>query len=276
LPAGTSIGYNNRTGGAWGECFVAHESQLVAVPEDVSDEQAVLVDPVACSLHGVLRVDLSRVGRVAVVGLGVLGLATVASLRAAGFDGQIDGLDAAETLGARAVRMGADGFVPLPPDRRGQYEAVARRVGATVHRARFGNLMLSGGYDAVFDCAGSAGALEACLKWAAARGQVALVGTAGRVTADLTPVWFRELELVGVYGRAVERIGEREIPTYQLVLDWMAGGRLDVRDLLTHTYALGEYRRALDVAMHKARHNALKVALDMRAESPAGAPVGTR
>ncbi len=37
LPAGTSIGYNSRTGGSLGEYFVAHRSQLVAVPEELSD-----------------------------------------------------------------------------------------------------------------------------------------------------------------------------------------------------------------------------------------------
>ncbi|HDY65319.1 MAG TPA: hypothetical protein ENH84_03680, partial [Phycisphaerae bacterium] len=54
LPPGVSIGYNTRTGGSWGEFFVAHASQLVPVADSISDEDALLVGPLACCLHGVL------------------------------------------------------------------------------------------------------------------------------------------------------------------------------------------------------------------------------
>ena len=89
LPPATSIGFNYRTGGAFAERFVAHESQLVPVPDELPDEVAILTDPVGCGLHAMLRLDLDGVERVLVYGAGVLGLSAIASLRAIGYAGSI-------------------------------------------------------------------------------------------------------------------------------------------------------------------------------------------
>jgi threonine dehydrogenase-like Zn-dependent dehydrogenase len=141
---------------------------------------------------------------------------------------------------------------------------IAEATGATVHRVRFGNLMLSGGYDVLFDCAGAVASFQDCLKWAAAGGQVVMVGTASGGQLDLTPVWFRELTVIGSYGRSVEHPPGRDVETYPLVLDWLTAGKLDSDGLLTHTFRLHEYREAMSISLNKARHRAIKVALDFR------------
>ncbi|HUT58483.1 MAG TPA: alcohol dehydrogenase catalytic domain-containing protein, partial [Phycisphaerae bacterium] len=217
LPAGTSIGYNSRTGGSLGDRFVAHASQLVAVPDALSDEQAVLTDPIACSLHAVLRAELAEGSNVLVYGSGVLGLGVVAALRAVGFAGRIDVLDRAGYLRQTALALGADEFVVTPASAKDRFGRIASLTGATVQRSRFANYMLSGGHDVVFECVGSSQSVAESLKFAAARGQVVMVGTAHGRGADLTPVWFRELHVLGAYGRQVEQFAGRRIGTYQLV-----------------------------------------------------------
>ncbi|MFB3891207.1 MAG: zinc-binding dehydrogenase [Phycisphaerae bacterium] len=264
LPAGTSIGYNSRTGGSFGPFFVAHLSQLVPVPEGVSDEAAVLTDPAACSLHAVLRCDLSDASRVLVYGAGVLGLGVIAALRAVGFAGRIDALDTAGYLEKLALKMGASQMLRLPSKGPARFEAVAARTGATVQRVRFGNLMLSGGYDAAFDCVGSPQSIQECLKWTRARGQMVMVGTGDGIGADLTAIWFRELTVLGAYGRQFENTAAGRIGTYQLVHKFMAEGKLDLACLLTHKFPFVEYRKAFAVSLAKARHQAVKVALDFR------------
>jgi len=264
LPAGTSIGYNSRTGGSFGEYFVAHQSQLVPVPDEIPDELAVLTDPVACSLHAVGRTNLSEARRILVYGSGALGLGIVASLRAMGYRRHIDALDRHEYLGQLAREFGADEFFCLPGRRAERFEAIARRTGASVQRARFGNYMLSGGYDVIFDCVGSRASINESLKWARARGQVVFVATGHGGLIDLTPVWFTELNIVGAYGRQVEEFAGRRIGTYQLVHELMLDGKLNLAKMLTHTFALSEYRRAFSTAGAKARYKAVKVAFDFR------------
>ena len=264
LPPGTSIGYNRRTGGSLGEHFVAHQSQLVPVPDAMPDEPAVLTDPVACALHAVLRADLSQAGRVLVYGAGVLGLSLIASLRAIGYAGRIDAIDRARHVAELAEEMGANEVVSLPAGTRARFEQIASRTHATVQRARFGNYMLSGGYDVAFDCVGSRQSIEESLKWTRAQGQVMMVGTGHGGGVDLTPIWFRELEVTGAYGRQIENFGGRRIGTYRLVHEFMMQGKLDVARLLTHKFPISEYKRAFTVAMNKDRYKAVKVAIDFR------------
>lgn len=264
LPAGTSIGYNAATGGSWGERFVAHVSQLVPVPEELSDEQAVLVDPLACSLHAVLRADLSGAEQVLVYGCGLLGLGVSAMLRAAGFAGRIDAITRRDAPGRRAVALGADEAFALPRDPMERGESIARRTGGTVQPARFGNYLLSGGYDVVFDCVGSADSLADALRWTRARGQIGMVATAREAKLDLTGLWFRELSVFGVYGRQDEHWRGQRRSTYSLVLELLAGGGLDVGRLVTHTFGLTAWRQALRVALNKADHDAVRVVFDHR------------
>jgi len=268
LPAGTSIGYNSRTGGSFGQYFVAHESQLVVVPDGLSDEQAILTDPIACGLHGVLQADLSAVKRVLVYGSGVMGLGIIASLRAVGFDGHIDALDRHEYLGEVVRRFGADDFLRLGSRKRERFARIAERTGGTVQRVRFGNYMLSGGYDMVFDCVGSAGAVNECLKWTRSGGQVLFVGTGHGGSVDLTPVWFTELQIKGVYGRGIEKLNGKAVTTYELVHDLMLTGKLDVEEMVTHKFSPDEYRQAFSAAARKAAHGAIKVVFDFRQNSP--------
>lgn len=264
LPEGTSQGYCRSTGGSHGEFFVAHVSQLVPVPEPLSDEQALLTDPVACSLHAVLRVGPLEAERVLVYGAGVLGLGIIAALRAVGYAGRIDALDRHEYLGEYAGRMGADKYLRLPAGQRERFERVAELTGATVQRARFGNYMLSGGYDVVFDCVGAPATMDESLKWTRARGRVVFVGTGHGRGVDLTPVWFRELSVIGAYGRQMEHVDGRRVGTYQRVHELMLAGKLDVGGLLTHTFPLGEYRRAYGISLDKGPAEAVKVAFDFR------------
>lgn len=264
IPPGTSIGYNARTGGSLGEFFVAHASQLVPVPDSLGDEEAVLTDPLACSLHAVLRADLAGAEQVLVYGAGMLGLGAIAALRAVGFRGRIDALDRDPHLKDKALGLGASEFLVPPGDAGARFDLIARRTGATVQKARFNNYMLSGGYDVVFECVGGAASVEESLKWTRARGQVVMIGTTGGRGVDLTPVWFRELHVLGAYGRQVETFAGRRIGTYQLVHELMAAGKLPVRPLLTHTFRVEQFRQAFAVAMDKGRHAAVKVAIDFR------------
>lgn len=264
LPAGTSIGYNSRTGGSFGEQFVAHVSQLVPVPDDVSDTQAVLTDPVACGLHSLLRADWASARKICVYGAGMLGLAVVASARAMGYDGQLDVIARGAYSATLAGELGADRVLRLPPGRAKRFAAVAERTGGRTHRIRLGNWMLSGGYDVTFDCVGSRQSMEECLKWTRARGQVVLVGTGDGGGADMTALWFRELSVLGAYGRQLESVGGERLGTYSLVHRLMQQGRLKVSHLLTHTFRLNDYRSALAVAMDKSAHRAVRVAFDFR------------
>src|SRR5690606_29359032 len=56
------------------------ESQLLRIPDTVTDEQAVMIEPAACAVHAARTVP-DDPGPVVIVGSGALGLLTLAALR---------------------------------------------------------------------------------------------------------------------------------------------------------------------------------------------------
>src|SRR5207253_3703767 len=80
LKPGLQTGYCADTGGGWSTALVAHESQLHPVPERMSDEDAVMVEPAACAVHAAYAEALPG-DLVVVLGAGTLGLCVVAALR---------------------------------------------------------------------------------------------------------------------------------------------------------------------------------------------------
>ena len=78
---GLQTGFCADTGGGWSSSgLVAHSSQLYAVPDALSDEDAVTVEPVACAVHAVLGAPIAAGDVVAVIGAGTLGLLVTGAL----------------------------------------------------------------------------------------------------------------------------------------------------------------------------------------------------
>src|ERR1019366_9009601 len=81
LEPGLQTGYCADTGGGWSTApLMAHSSQLHAVPEALSDQDAVMIEPTACAVHAALSAGIAAGDLIAVVGAGTLGLTTVAAL----------------------------------------------------------------------------------------------------------------------------------------------------------------------------------------------------
>ena len=96
------------------------------------------------------------------------------------------------------------------------------------------------------------------------RGQVIMLGTLQGAVPDLTPLWFRELEIIGAWGRSMEHYEGRRVNSYQLVLDLIAAGKIAAEGLLTHTFRIDDYRKALEAGMYKPQCKSIKVAFDFR------------
>ena len=77
---GMALGFTTGLGGGWAEQVVAHRSMLFPLPDAVPDRAASLHEPVSIATHGLLRQPPPDGAPVAVVGCGIIGLATIAAL----------------------------------------------------------------------------------------------------------------------------------------------------------------------------------------------------
>ena len=258
LAPGTILGSCADTGGSWGPIFVAHRSQLVRVPENVSDENAILLDALGSALHPVLRDFPADDQTVLVLGAGTIGLCAIASLRALGSRARILAVAKYPMQAELARHFGAN-EVLSPGHGQERYDELARLNGGTVYQPILGKPALVGGADIVYECIGNDGSVDDALRMAAGGGKVVLIGLAGQLkSVDWTPIWFHELTVRGSYTVATEDFQGRRMRTYEVGLELMAQGRVDMSPLLTHKFSLSEYRSAFRTLMAKGQNKVLK------------------
>lgn len=246
LGKGTMIGLNNFTSGSWSPYFVAHKSQLYRVPESLSDEQAVLVDPLACSLHAVLRRPPANDERVLVLGAGIIGQGVVMGLRALGLRSRVLVIARDESQVKGLTQMGADDVVVVPrgTKRADLFKRVASQLGTERISGQFGNQAMVGGADVVYDCVGTGESLANAMKFCKARGTVVAAGTTHIGLVDTTALWFDELTVLGAYGRQLEDNAGERLHTYEMVFDLIERGKLNIGGLLVKTFPPAQYRDA--------------------------------
>ncbi|MCA1554545.1 MAG: alcohol dehydrogenase, partial [Chloroflexi bacterium] len=91
---------------------------------------------------------------------------------------------------------------------------------------------------------------------------VVLVGVEfKRMNVDLTPVWYQEVDLIGILGHGRETWKGEPIDTFALVVKWLRAGKLNFGDYISARFPLSEYRNALAYAADK-RNKVIKVVLE--------------
>ncbi|SQD98111.1 Alcohol dehydrogenase GroES domain protein [Parafrankia sp. Ea1.12] len=271
LAPGLQTGFCADTGGGWSRALVAHHSQLHPVPDTLPDSRAVLVEPLATAVHTAGRCGVRSGDRVLIIGSGAVGLLTLLAIRAYTKAEHVTMVAKHRRQVELARRFGAD-EVLAPDDAVGGVRRANRALRLT---PQLGGEYLLGGVDVAIDCAGSASSLSTALRVTRAGGRVVLSGVpAGSV--DLTPLWFRELELVGTYassggarpGRAgTEPAGAAEPveSDFGRALALAATAPLD--GVVSAVYPLARWREALDHALSAGRLGAVKIVFDPAASA---------
>jgi threonine dehydrogenase-like Zn-dependent dehydrogenase len=256
IEVGLQTGYCADTGGGWGEVLVAHPSQLHAVPESLSDEAAVLIEPFACCVHAALRGGAGKDDVVVVSGAGTIGLLTVAAIKLFTPPRRLIAIAKHPTQRDLARKLGADQVIsPSEVFQRVRFATGARRLDG-MNRS-----LLLGGADITFECVGRADSLNDAVRFTREGGTVVAVGMPGEEKVDWAPIWQRELTIMGAYAYGAEpkRKGKR---TFQLALE--AAPEVHLETLTGPLFGLGEYRDAIAYAMSAGKLGAVKVAFDLR------------
>lgn len=260
IAPGLLLGSCRDTGGSWGATFVAHRTQVIPVPEHVSNENALLSEPFGCALHAVETAGPPSGGTVLVIGGGVIGLSVIAALKVLAPDARVIALVRHRFQAEKAKQYGADEV--LMPRGKQLYPTVAEALGAKLLKPVIGPPVLVGGADVVFECAGSPKALNDSLRFAVPGGQVILLGLAAMPKGiDWSFVWQKELHVQGVFASGPVETPQGRMSAMQYAMDLFARGKVDLSDMVTHRFSLRDYREAIATVTSKKKSACLKAVL---------------
>ena len=259
LSPGLFTGYCRDTGGSWSEYFLAHKSQLNKVPDQVSDENGLMVEPFAVGLHAALNNFPGDDEAVLLIGAGTIGLCTLAALRVLGSKSEISVLARHPFQAEAAHKLGASRVIPTGHGE-DYYAEIAEITGAKLLKPVLGKRLVLGGFDRVFECVGSDRSLDDSFRFTRNGGKVVLVGVPGiSKDVDWSAIFASELELKAAYiYNHAENYSGRTWKTFDLALDLMSKGELDLSWMVTHKFALGDYRQALQFQTQRAKNHSIR------------------
>jgi threonine dehydrogenase-like Zn-dependent dehydrogenase len=263
ISGGRSLGFTADLGGGWAEQVLAHASMLHPLPDAVPDRGASLHEPVSIACHGILRAPPRDGDAALIVGAGIIGLASLAALKGLFPACPVTVLARHEHQAEAARACGAD-HVVMSDANSGHFAALAELADARVV-GRKANVMLMSGFPYVIEAVGAPQSVTEALRAVAHRGTVLLLGAAGVSEVDLTPVWYKEAALIGAIDHTVDAgtapglAGGPDRHSVDRALDVLAAGLLPDSAVVTHEFALEQYREAVETAIDRANSHAIKV-----------------
>ncbi len=211
-------------------------SRLHALPDSLSDEDGVMLEPLGVAIHAVDLAHLRAGMSVGVFGCGPIGILIIQLARLSGASLVVASeilphrVDAAKAFGAKIV---------FQPDPNVPEKAILEATGGR-------------GLDVVFEVAGTQGAVDDAFTAVMPGGKVILAGIPDE---DHTSFSASTARRKGLTIKMVRRMKN----TYPRAIRLVSGGQVDVRSLVSHRFSLDQAKQAFETAE---RREGLKVIIN--------------
>lgn len=158
-----------------------------------------------------------------------------------------------------ATRLGAHAVLSSSPD--ALVAEVARRIGAAPLVPWSRRDWLQDGPAVVYDTIGSVETVETSLRLLATGGTLVVSGVEPPRRFEWTPLYFKELRVVGSNGFGVEEVGGVAKHAMQHYFDFVLAG-FDLTPVITHRFPLERWDEAVLALKDARRTGAVKVLLE--------------
>lgn len=216
--------------GGFREQLVVPQRQCVPLPMGFDTGIAAFAEPLAVCMHAVNRAGLLSHSSILITGCGPIGALTLLAARMVGVR-HITVTDLEERVLEMASALGADQTINIATN---AGELAAYEAGR-------------GHFDAAFECSGNPRALQSCINAVKPRGQIVQVGMLPPTDYSvlLNKLVSKELNLMGSF---------RFHDEFDLAVDALVEGRLDVSSLLTGVFSFDEADKAFAAAVDRTQH----------------------
>jgi threonine dehydrogenase-like Zn-dependent dehydrogenase len=210
--------------GSMAEYFLRPSTSVQRIPDNVSDEEAALVEPLRTGVSGVITTGLKLGDSVAVIGAGKIGLGAMLCAKAAGAS-KVIVVDLVKSRLDKALEMGAD--AALNPK---EVDVVSEVVKLT-----------EAGLDVVIICIRGADVLNQAVDMVRRGGMIGLAGYA--LPTEIKPMgwWKKQVRFVSIAGGFGGPSG-----LIYTSLRLIASKQVNVKPLITEIVPLKDAQRAFD------------------------------
>ncbi len=211
---------------------------VMKLPDNVSFEEAAMVEPTSVGLHAVHLADIKVGDNVLVVGGGIIGLVSAMFAKAEG--ARFVGVSETNAgRGEKAVSLGvADRW----------FDAKDEHVTEKMHE------VAPDGFDVVIECVGNGPAVTSSIMQAKVGGTVVLVGVSlDAISVPLTIAVMHELKLQGAIAYTKEEFAS--------VIDLIASKQIEVLKFVDKTISLEEVQSAYE-ELTSGTSNTIKILVD--------------
>ena len=233
-----NVSFQYRRGqGAFAPYFVANEGWVHPLSSKISFEEGALVEPLSVAIHAVKKAGLQLGHSVAIFGSGAIGLLVLMLSRLAGA-GEVFVADVQQHRLKKAKQLGAHQV--LDNSRGDAVEKILEKTSGL-------------GVDRSFEAVGLEGTLVQTLKATRKGGTSILVGIFEDQEVKIPANIFvqREITLMGSQGYCRD---------FQTALKMLEGGRIRLKDIVTHKLPLTSLQKAFDL-LTEPGNRAIKVVL---------------
>ncbi len=227
---------------AFSEYVAGPAANFFRIPENVSYEEAAILDVYGTSVHACNRTGI-RIGQtVVVIGAGPIGLTM---------------LELANVAGAKAIVTGIYDYQLEMAKKLGAYATINTSGGDCVDRV----LKLTGGIgaDITYECVGGEASpvtMRQALSYVRRGGRIGVIGALAD-GLDWPRIRSQEIDLISVSSFSYWG-NDRE---FEVVLNLLIDGKVDAKSLITHRFPLSRINEAFETADNKRKTNAIKVVI---------------
>ncbi|MEM3406336.1 MAG: galactitol-1-phosphate 5-dehydrogenase [Nitrososphaerota archaeon] len=226
------------TPGAFSEYIAIPAEKCYEMPDNLSFEEASMVEPMSVGVHAVNLADMKINSNVAIFGgTGVIGLCTLQALRTAGA-GRIICTGTRENKLKIAEKLGANILINVK-----EIDPVKKIMEITNGK----------GIDIAFEAVGIQETVQQAISMVKKGGNIVVIGMlAKKMELEMLDIVTKEKQIIGSYGYTSL--------DFKTALNLIAEGKVNVKPLITHVFSLNEISKGFEV-LSKNREEVIKVVI---------------